>query len=48
MPLLVLVILCAWVLIVAIALLLCLAARRTDDEIAGADLAPVIEIRSAA
>ena len=46
MPLFLLVILSAWVLVTAVALLLCLAARHTDEEIAGADLAPVIDIRA--
>src|SRR4029079_3333773 len=41
-----LVLLSAWLVIVAFALLLCAAARRTDSEISGDDLAPVIDIRS--
>jgi len=44
MPLFVLVILLAWLAVVAFAVLLCLAARRTDEEVASADLAPVIDI----
>ena len=43
----VLVVICAWLLVVAFALLLCVAARRTDREIASADLAPVIDLTSA-
>ena len=43
----VLVILCAWLVVVVFALLLCAAARRTDREIASADLAPVIDLTSA-
>ena len=46
MPLFVLIILCAWLLFAAVALMLCLAARRTDEEIAGTELAPVIDIRA--
>ena len=42
----VLLILCAWLVVVVFALLLCLSARRTDEEIAGADLAPVIDIHA--
>lgn len=46
---LVLVLVIAWFVIVAFALILCLAARRTDREIAtAADLAPVIDIQAAA
>ena len=47
MPL-VLLVLCAWLIVAAFALLLCVAARRTDKEIASADLAPVIELKAAA
>ncbi len=48
MPLLVLVlvILSVWLLVAAVAVVVCLAARRTDEEIAGADLAPVIDIQA--
>jgi hypothetical protein len=46
MPLLLIVILSAWLLFAAVALVLCLAARRTDEEIAGAELAPVIDIQA--
>ena len=46
MLLVLLVLLSAWLVIVAFALLLCAAARRTDSEISGDDLAPVIDIRS--
>jgi hypothetical protein len=46
MSLVLLVLLSAWLVIVAFALLLCAAARRTDDEISGEDLAPVIDIQS--
>ncbi len=46
MPLFLLVILSAWLLVIAFAVLLCVAARRTDDEIAGTELAPVIDIKS--
>jgi hypothetical protein len=44
---LVLVLLAAWFVIAAFALILCLAARRTDREIASADLAPVIDLQAA-
>jgi len=44
MPSVLLVLLSAWLVIVAFALLLCAAARRTDSEIV--DPAPVIDIRS--
>ena len=46
MPLVLLIVLGTWLLIVAFAVLLCAAARRTDDEIAGTELAPVIDINS--
>ena len=39
-----LVLLGTWLLIVAFAVLLCAAARRTDDEISASELAPVIEL----
>jgi len=44
MPLFVPIILVVWLLVVAVALLLCVAARRTDDELSRAELAPVIDI----
>jgi hypothetical protein len=43
----VLLILCAWLVVVVFALLLCASARRTDREIAATDLAPVIDLTSA-
>jgi hypothetical protein len=43
----VLVVICVWLLVAVFALLLCAAARRTDREIASADLAPVIDLTSA-
>jgi hypothetical protein len=46
MPLFLLVILCAWVAVAAVAVMLCLAARRTDEEIAGRDVAPVIDLQA--
>jgi hypothetical protein len=46
MPIVLLVLLCAWLLVIVFAVLLCTAARRTDDEIAGTELAPVIDIKS--
>ena len=45
---LVLVALSAWLILVAFAVILCVAARRTDQEIATADLAPVIDLKAAA
>jgi hypothetical protein len=47
MPVFVLVILCVWIAAAAFALLLCVAARRTDEDLAGTDLAPVIDISAA-
>ena len=44
MPLFVPIILAIWLLVVAVALLLCVAARRTDEELARSDLAPVIDL----
>ena len=44
MPLFVPIILAAWLLVIAVALLLCIAARRTDDELTRSELAPVIDI----
>ena len=46
MPLLLLIVLGAWLLIITFAVMLCAAARRTDEEIAGTELAPVIDIKS--
>ena len=48
MPLVLVLLVCAWLLIVAIAVILCAAARRTDDEISASELAPVIELRTPA
>ena len=48
MPIVLLVLLCAWLLVIVFAVLLCAAARRTDEEIAGTELAPVIDIQAAA
>ena len=45
---LVLIVVSAWFVIAAFGLILCLAARRTDREIASADLAPVIDLQAAA
>ena len=44
MPLFVPIIAVAWLLVIAVALLLCVAARRTDDELTRTELAPVIDI----
>jgi hypothetical protein len=44
MPLFVPIIAVAWLLVIAVALVLCIAARRTDDELARTQLAPVIDI----
>ena len=44
---LVLIVLCSWFVIALFAVILCMAARRTDREISGADLAPVIDIHAA-
>ena len=44
---LVLVVLCTWFVIVVFAVVLCMAARRTDREVTGTDLAPVIDIQAA-
>ena len=38
------IILVAWLLIVAATLLLCVAVRRTDEELSRAELAPVIDL----
>jgi hypothetical protein len=42
------IILVAWLVLSAMAMLLCLAARRTDGEVGRGELAPVIELRSVA
>ena len=42
-----LVLLSVWLVIVAFALVLCASARRTDREISGEGMAPVIDIQSA-
>jgi hypothetical protein len=44
MPLFVPIIILTWLLVVAVALLLCVAARRTDDELSRSELAPVIDL----
>ena len=44
---LVLIVLCAWLVIAIFAVILCMAARRTDRELTGTDLAPVIDIQAA-
>ena len=41
-----LVLISAWFVIAVFALILCLAARRTDREIAATDLVPVIDIQA--
>ena len=46
MPLLLIVILCAWVAVAVFAVVLCLAARRMDEEVASGDAAPVIDIKA--
>jgi hypothetical protein len=48
MPLLVPILLAVWLLVAAVAMLLCLSARRTDAELAQTDLAPVIELKASA
>lgn len=48
MPLFVPILLLVWLLVAAAAIVLCLAARRTDAEIERSELAPVIEIQAAA
>jgi hypothetical protein len=47
MPVLLLIVLAAWPLLAVGALTLCAAARRTDRELAHADLAPVIALEAA-
>ena len=47
MPLLLPLILVVWLLVALSAIVLCFAARRTDAELASAELAPVIEIQAA-
>ena len=44
MPLFVPIILAVWLVVAVVALLLCIAARRTDEELARAELAPVIDL----
>jgi hypothetical protein len=44
MPLFVPIILVVWLVVVAVALLLCVAARRTDEELSRSELAPVIDL----
>ena len=46
MPLFLLVILCAWVAVAVFAVVLCLAARRTDEEITSGDVSQVIDIQA--
>jgi hypothetical protein len=48
MPLLVPILIVVWLLVAVAAVVLCVSARRTDDEIARAELAPVIDISAAA
>jgi hypothetical protein len=48
MPVLVLIVLFAWLLVAMGALTVCAAARRTDGQIAQAELAPVIDLEAAA
>jgi hypothetical protein len=48
MPLLLPIILAVWLFVAVAAIVLCVAARRTDAEIARAELAPVVEIHAAA
>jgi uncharacterized membrane protein len=48
MPLLVPILLTVWLLVVVVAMLLCLSARRSDAEMLGTELAPVVEIKAAA
>ena len=47
MPVLIPIVLAVWLLVAAAAVVLCVAARRTDDEIAKSELAPVIDLKSA-
>jgi hypothetical protein len=42
------IILVAWLVLSAMAMLLCLAARRTDGELVAGELAPVIELHPSA
>ena len=44
MPLFVPIILAVWLVVAVVALLLCIAARRTDEELERAELAPVIDL----
>ena len=46
MPIVLLVLLSAWLLVIVFAVMLCAAAHSTDDEIPGAELAPVVDIKS--
>ena len=46
MPIVLLILFSAWLLVIVFAVMLCAAARRTDDEIAGTELAPVVDIKS--
>jgi hypothetical protein len=47
MPLFVPMILAVWLLVVAVALLLCIGARRMDEQLSRAELAPVIDLTAA-
>jgi hypothetical protein len=47
MPLFVPIILLVWLAVAAAAVLLCLAARRSDGEVQRSELAPVIDIKAA-
>ena len=48
MPVFVLIVIFAWVLVAMAAVTLCAGARKTDAELAGTDLAPVIDFEAAA
>jgi uncharacterized membrane protein len=47
MPLFVPILAAVWLLVILVALLLCVAARRLDDELTRGELAPVIDIAGA-
>ncbi len=47
MPLFVPIILAVWLLVIVVAMLMCISARRTDAELLQSELAPVVELGSA-
>ncbi len=47
MPLFVPILIAVWLLVIVVAMLICISARRTDAELVQSELAPVIELQTA-